>query len=39
MEHQRGPEKPLILGRSGNQYVAMIKKTVKLVLWSIFSRI
>jgi len=26
MEHQRGPEKPLILGRSGNQYVAMIKK-------------
>ena len=28
---------PLILGRSGTQYVAMV--TVKLKLWSIFSRI
>ena len=26
MEHQRCPEKPLIMGRSGTQYVAMVTK-------------
>jgi len=26
MERQRWPEKPLILGRSGTQYVAMVAK-------------
>ena len=26
MGHQRWPEMPLILGRSGNQYVAMVTK-------------
>jgi len=26
MERQRWPEKPLILGRSGTQYVAMVTK-------------
>jgi len=35
MEWQRWPEMPLILGRSGTQYVAMVT-TVKLVLWSTF---
>ena len=35
MERQRWPEIPLILGRSGTQYVG----TAKLKLWSSFSRI
>ena len=38
MERQRWPEKPLILGRSGTQYVAIVT-TVEFVLWSTFSRI
>ena len=36
---QKWPEKLLILGMSGTQYVAMVKKTVKLVLWNTFTRI
>ena len=41
MKMERGgwPEKLLILGKSGSQYVAMAKKTVKLVLWNTLSRI
>ena len=39
MECQRWPEMPLILGRSGTQDVAIGNKTVKLKLWSTFSRI
>ena len=30
MERQRWPEKPLILGRSGTQYVAMVTKLLSL---------
>ena len=36
MKSQRWSEMPLILGRSGTQYAAMVK-TVKFVLWSTFS--
>ena len=39
MECQGWPEKPLILGRPGTQNVAMVTKTVKLILWGTFSRI
>ena len=30
MEHQRCPEKPIILGRSGTQHVAMVTKMLSL---------
>ena len=36
-EHQRWPEKPLILGRSGTQYVDMVTKS--LSVWNTFSEI
>ena len=39
IECQRWPEMPLILERSGTQYVAMVTTLVKHKLWSTFSRI
>ena len=38
MECQRWPEIPLILGRPGVEYVAMVTKLL-IILWSTFSRI